>query len=609
MSLSAKELDFFSAVSNNNLEQIKTLLAKVNVNIKNENGNSPLHLAQSLEAALILVHEHADIDSLNNNGEPPLFFAANTDVEKLLLSYGANVDVISHDKANLLHFFKTETALKRCLLAGFDINSCDQFGRTALHYTDTLDKAKLLIRYGADLSVRDAKGNTPLKYMHHKYHHYFLNALQKKNLEKVFEYLKPISKEEIPNLDEAINYDAKIPLKEDEKTDNPEKSSSKEPKKSNKNEESNQEKEPENNIFKALEQKNFSEAQTLINSLKGLKIKNKFGKKTLDLAVKHLKSVQDPSEKTCLKEIVTFIEVELFNSTFSKLHRLYRFYKLAEKLIKLMQEQSSLFTENSLFNAKLSKLSSSLTAFDSLLHLTQKEDKKFSNKEITLVEEVHKKSSSLKEKVFELIDLFEKEKKNYSNDSAEYKKINEILLYKDDFLKIEKDTDTNPIQSETVIEIEKESKLKSTDEKIVVEQKIEIKKEETTELPLDFWGKIDVHDFTLLAKLIESKTLTHFNYVDKNSKSLVMRLIESKQIGYLEAILKAGANPNTPDSSGDTPLHKALNENTGAAFIRLLLEYNCNPSLKNNKGLTAHELALQKENLIEKAVILDLLAS
>lgn len=63
----------FRAVEEDDIEVVKLLIETgVNVNVKNDNGDTPLHIVRNVEIAKLLVKNGADINARNNNGDTPL---------------------------------------------------------------------------------------------------------------------------------------------------------------------------------------------------------------------------------------------------------------------------------------------------------------------------------------------------------------------------------------------------------------------------------------------------------------------------------------------------------------------------------------------------------
>ena len=91
MSLKAS---FFTAAEKGDVKELKKLLKEINPNIRNKNGETPLHIVAGrshLEAVKLLLDHGADPNAQNEKGETPLHYAAGhgyVDVVKLLLERG-----------------------------------------------------------------------------------------------------------------------------------------------------------------------------------------------------------------------------------------------------------------------------------------------------------------------------------------------------------------------------------------------------------------------------------------------------------------------------------------------------------------------------------------
>src|SRR6185436_2926042 len=64
------------------------------------------------------------------------------------------------------------------------------------------------------------------------------------------------------------------------------------------------------------------------------------------------------------------------------------------------------------------------------------------------------------------------------------------------------------------------------------------------------------------------------------------------QRAIVECLIESGADPNSADKSGVTPLHRAVRTRCTAA-VRTLLENGAQPRLKNGSGSTPLHLAVQ----------------
>ncbi|MCK9266984.1 ankyrin repeat domain-containing protein [bacterium] len=135
-------MDVRETIRKNDLETVKKLLAeKKDVNIRNDTGDTFLHIAvrmEKKEVAELLINKSAEINAKNNGEITPLHLAASrgyTDIGKLLIDKGA------------------------------DINIENNYGETPLHLAvreGHAEIAKLLIESGAIVNAQNNKGITPL---------------------------------------------------------------------------------------------------------------------------------------------------------------------------------------------------------------------------------------------------------------------------------------------------------------------------------------------------------------------------------------------------------------------------------------------------------------
>ena len=184
MSLKAS---FFTAAEKGDVKELKKLLKEVNPNIRNKEGETPLHIVAGrshLEAVKLLLDHGADPNAQNEMGETPLHYAAGhgyVDVVKLLLERGADPHAQNKYGGTPLHYtagggmlveyYSSATkkdhvkTAKILLERGADPNARDYGGRTPLHEAAErceVDVVKLLLQYGADPNARDDNGQTPL---------------------------------------------------------------------------------------------------------------------------------------------------------------------------------------------------------------------------------------------------------------------------------------------------------------------------------------------------------------------------------------------------------------------------------------------------------------
>lgn len=162
---------------------IDLLLAKeLDINLKDNDGNTPLHRAikdDQQEKALHLVANGANVNVMNNNGWNPTMLAVDrqqVDVLTQLLSANADVNLAGKDQWNALHLSVTKVKqdqnlenankiLELILKYGADINSKTDSGASAL-WLATANKrteaVKLLLKSGVEIDLQTNQGNTAL---------------------------------------------------------------------------------------------------------------------------------------------------------------------------------------------------------------------------------------------------------------------------------------------------------------------------------------------------------------------------------------------------------------------------------------------------------------
>jgi len=173
MSLKAS---FFTAAEKGDVKELKKLLKEINPNIRNKDGETPLHIVAGRshpEAVKLLLDHGADPNAQNKEGKTPLHYAAercDVDVVKLLLQYGADpnarddngqtplhrvtdkpIDIVI-DKPSILYYRKVGPALY--FLLG-KLGLVNDEGSCA-------EVIGLLVKHGADVNAKDKYGKTPL---------------------------------------------------------------------------------------------------------------------------------------------------------------------------------------------------------------------------------------------------------------------------------------------------------------------------------------------------------------------------------------------------------------------------------------------------------------
>lgn len=152
-----------------NLEAVKIFLSLgQDVNLPNDDGNTPLHL-MNIGVANKGIDKIFPVDEQTEEEHDPGTPARRCkDVSAILISNGANIMARNNNGDTPLH-----TAVRSCELEtvtlliekGADVNAENKYGRTPLHwaaYWNHEDKAKMLIQYGAVINPEAPNKSTPL---------------------------------------------------------------------------------------------------------------------------------------------------------------------------------------------------------------------------------------------------------------------------------------------------------------------------------------------------------------------------------------------------------------------------------------------------------------
>ena len=158
----------------NNKKMIKLIESLFNVNKKNQQEQTPLFNAVQLNDKLyidILLKYGADVNAEDKYSLTPIVFAQTVDILKLLIDNGANIEHVTNKGLFPIWFFIMKNANDLATYMfdnGYNIDKINNLlstGSTLLIKTikkNNLHIAKLLLKYGADINIKNKDGKTPL---------------------------------------------------------------------------------------------------------------------------------------------------------------------------------------------------------------------------------------------------------------------------------------------------------------------------------------------------------------------------------------------------------------------------------------------------------------
>lgn len=138
-----------------------------NVDIQDNEGNTPLHHAfASPKIASLLIEHKAQVNLVNNQGEPPLHFAFSKELINLLFESGANINAQDNQGNTFLHTKKENTLIRHIIQLKGDLSIQNNQGNTPLHSMVLLNPLCIpyLLQNGAEpfINTKNEFGNTPL---------------------------------------------------------------------------------------------------------------------------------------------------------------------------------------------------------------------------------------------------------------------------------------------------------------------------------------------------------------------------------------------------------------------------------------------------------------
>ena len=164
------------AIMSGQLEVVRILIKyNSDIHVRDDNGCTLLHLAQTKEIAELLIGEGADINASGPSKSCPLSSAVwdgNKEVAEFLIRQGANVnstDILGatplHEAASAAH----KELVKILITYGANVNAIDRCGMSPLYKAARMGKVgmvELLLSLGAKVNIIDNEYNwTPLNWV------------------------------------------------------------------------------------------------------------------------------------------------------------------------------------------------------------------------------------------------------------------------------------------------------------------------------------------------------------------------------------------------------------------------------------------------------------
>lgn len=168
-----------AAVRAQNIAEVERLLAQpeLDINARDQFGNTALHYVQNRETMQTLLDRAADFNIRNGNGHTPFHHLVDGSIFHeskkvslhecltLLLAKGADINAGDNDGCSPLATAVSDGDIKTVeflLRNGANVDTHDKNGRTPLHEANDAQITELLVQSGAGVNARDNRLRTPL---------------------------------------------------------------------------------------------------------------------------------------------------------------------------------------------------------------------------------------------------------------------------------------------------------------------------------------------------------------------------------------------------------------------------------------------------------------
>jgi cytohesin len=163
-----------AAVRLGDADKTRSFLEKgIDVNVRDENGATPLHLATNKDVVELLIAKGADVNAKDKNDCTPLHSAVKEgrqDVAELLVVKGADINAKDKSEYTPLYYAvlgKQKEIIKLLVAKGADVNFMPKGGYPLLCFAvwfQDKEMVELLVAHGAKFDFKDQDGCTAFRY-------------------------------------------------------------------------------------------------------------------------------------------------------------------------------------------------------------------------------------------------------------------------------------------------------------------------------------------------------------------------------------------------------------------------------------------------------------
>lgn len=154
------------AVCDSNLKQVKVLLTSgIDVNDLKQDSKL-LHVAvdeENIKIMGLLIHYKADVNLPNQDGDTPLHLVRTADIAQKLIASNANVSALNRWNYTPLHLVRTAEIAQKLIEHNADVNAHSIKLNMPLHLARNVEIIQKLIEHNADVNAQSVTGDTPIE--------------------------------------------------------------------------------------------------------------------------------------------------------------------------------------------------------------------------------------------------------------------------------------------------------------------------------------------------------------------------------------------------------------------------------------------------------------